>query len=347
VRVWLPAEGRTVELSTGERDAQRAEARGAQLAAELLSGKKAPPSPRRSACDRLSLGTVGANWLTAARGRLGDKTVAYYALLLDSHLSPAFPNLLDVTWESVRAYIDRRLSKVQAPTIRHELSVLRQCVEWAAEQRLIANPPNIPSVPKRAIGTDYHKRRRVKAEEYSPEEVHAFLEALPELSPEGFWVRARFEFQYETGLRSSTLDQLSVPEHWRRREAQLRLGKLVLKSRKAYVLPLTDRAREILERVAPREGLVFGAHDLRELVALAAEKSMPADKASRFAPIHLRSARASHLLDLGMPLSAVQGLLGHARASTTDRYLRTSQRATEEALRKFGLRGSGVARERR
>jgi len=339
VRIWLPHEGRTIELSTGERDPEKAHLRGAQLAAEQLAGKAPPPSPRSSTCERMSIVDAGAKWLEASSGRIGERTVGAYAQVINSHLAKTFESLLDVSHNSVRGYIDARLRVVQTPSVRHELSVLRQLTLWAAEQGLISEPPNVPGVPRGALGTAFERRRRVKADEYSPDEIRAFIAALPEQSLDGvFVVRARLELQYETALRSSTLDRLSVPEHWRPGERQLRLARMVLKSRRAYTLPLTDRAVEILTSLRVTSGLVFGWHDYTEYVRAAAEQAMPQDKAEKFAQIHLRSARATHLLEMGVPLGVVQQMLGHNRATTTDRYVRTSVRATEQALRKFGLR---------
>lgn len=338
VRVWLPEEHRTVELSTGESDPDRAESRGAQLAAELLAGSKAPPAPRRSTCDGLSTAVVAVDWLAACKGRLGELTVGAYALAVKSHLGKAFPSLLDVGYDSVKGYIDQRLKEVQPPTVRHELSVLRLLCEWAVEQHKLSRPPQIPGMPKRASGTAYSKPRRAKPDENSPDEIRAFLDALPERSALGYWVRPRFELQYETGLRSSTLDKLEVPKHWRPGARELRLEKMVLKNRRAYTLPLTDRAVAILKRVAPKTGIVFGKHDLREFTEAAAEAALPEGKADRFAPIHLRSAFITHLLDQGAPLTVAQGAAGHARPSTTDRYSRTSERKVAEGLRKLGRR---------
>ncbi len=278
------------------------------------------------------------DWLAAVGGRLGELTVGGYALAVKSHLAKAFPSLLDVGYDSVRGYIDQRLKAVQPQTVRHELSVLRMLCEWAVEQHKLARPPQIPGIPKRAGGTAYAKPRRVKPDENSQEEIRAFLGSLPERSARGYWVRPRFEFQYEAGLRSSTVDKLSVPQHWRPGARELRLEKMVLKSRKPYVLPLTDRAVEILKRVAPKQGIVFGKHDLREFTEAAAEAALPAGKADRFAPIHLRSAFITHLLDQGAPLTVAQGAAGHARPSTTDRYSRTSERKVAEGLRKLGRR---------
>jgi hypothetical protein len=79
----------------------------------------------------------------------------------------------------------------------------------------------LPALPSRAIGTPHHQRRRGRATEVSVEETRALIDALPMWSsPRNaarFPVKPRFVVAYETTLRPSTLDALSVPEHYARR----------------------------------------------------------------------------------------------------------------------------------
>jgi site-specific recombinase XerC len=184
--------------------------------------------------------------------------------------------------------------------------------------------------------------------------VRAIIAALPELSSSRklktqYPIRARFLVAYETGLRPSTLDALSVPEHYHRGSRLLVLSNDVDKSRWGRELPLSTRARKALDAVAPESGPIFGRHDYRERLDEAARKVLPPAVADRFAGAHFRSAMITHILEQTGNLAGVQYLAGHKQAKTTGGYARPSLRAAEAALEAFQGRSSnsGDARRRR
>jgi site-specific recombinase XerD len=284
----------------------------------------------------LSTEQLGAEWLLAMQGVLDPKTIAMYSLYVTTHLAPAFPSLLDVTTESVRAYQKRRLSKVQASSIRHELSCLRCLIRWAYESEKIADEIAVPGLPKRVRGTRYHKRRRAKPAELSPEEIEAFLRALPTKVKRTGYVRPRFVVAYEMGIRPATLDKLSVPEHWTPGSDWIVLSPETMKGREESRKRLTRRAKEALELAAPEDGgLVFGHHDYSWHVEKAA-KVLAQEKAATFTGAHLRSAAITHFLEGGASLPAAQAFADHKRATTTDRYVRASERSLEAELARQG-----------
>lgn len=134
----------------------------------------------------------------------------------------------------------------------------------------------VPKLPRRATGTPYHQRRRCAAFEVSPEQTRNVIHALPEWSTSGkvvrFAIRARFILAYETSLRPSTFDRICAPEHYRSGADRLHLTADTDKARFTRDVPLTKRARRVLdyllralerEHGAPYEGLLFGHHDYR------------------------------------------------------------------------------------
>jgi len=81
-------------------------------------------------------------------------------------------------------------------------------------------------------------------------------------------VRARCELLYETGLRPTTVDALSVPEHWEPGAKVLTITAAIDKEGYSREVPLTTRAMAILRRCAPDQGVVFGRHRYDHFVYL-------------------------------------------------------------------------------
>jgi integrase len=227
---------------------------------------------------------------------------------------------------------------VRATTVRKELSALRGFVVWAQEQRLIG-ACEVPTVPKRATGKPHTQRRRVAAPAMGPDEIEVLLAALPEWSTSPrvppFPIRARFRVQYETGLRPALVSQLHVPTHYRKGAAHISITADLDKGRWVRRVPLSDAAREALDAVVPTRGTIFGHHDYREHLTKAAAVAFGegSERAELFAGAHLRSARATHWLDAGAPITGVQYQLGQRRLETTARYARASERAALEVVR--------------
>jgi integrase len=265
------------------------------------------------------------------------------------HWLDHWETLADVTDVTATDYRDKRLRKVQGTTVRKELGALRRFLSWCHARGHLPRAVNVPGVPSKTTGTKHTQRRRVAAPDLSPDECEAFLAALPEWSGskrvDRFAIRARFRVQYETGLRPSTIDGLSVPEHYSPGAATLRITSEIDKTRSARDVPLTAAAIEALDATIaglparpdgkPYRGPIFGSHEYREHVADAAGKALSPAAAGVFTGAHLRSARLTHLLERTGNVAGVQHLAGHADTRSTSRYLRPTFRAAVAALESF------------
>jgi integrase len=260
----------------------------------------------------------------------------------------------DVTHERCIAYMHKRLKEVLATSVKKELAAMRSFVAFLHDSGLADHEASaiVPRLPKRAAGVAFGKRRRVAAPPLSPEHVRRLVRALPEWSNvqngiEAFPVRARFLVQYETSLRPSTLSRLRVPTHYREGSEVLRLTTDTDKARYARDVPLTKRARRVLDHVVRQldrkhkaaghsgtyEGEIFGVHDYRKHIARAAKLALPRELAEIFCGAHLRSARITHLLERPRAsLPGVQYLAGHKQTGTTARYVKPSFRAAKDVL---------------
>jgi integrase len=337
VRFWW--RGRDIERSTGTADPERAASEAARIYAREVSR----PEQRRPAQVRAvgELEESVTRWLDSLIPTHDAGTVGCYLDYARSHWFPFFPGMHSLTDAECDRYMRARLSAVQATTVKKELSALRGFTSWATAKRLIG-PVVVPTVPKRSTGATYRNengetvRRRAAAIPISPKEARAILAGLDEWSTSKkvaeFPIRARFEVQYETGLRPELIDLLSVPEHYRKRATHLRIPGELDKARQARRVPLSAAARKALDRICPEKGLIFGHHDYREHLKLAAADVLPAERAELFCGAHLRSARITHWLDEGAPLTGVMRLVGHTRLETTAKYVRASDKIAEQIV---------------
>jgi integrase len=261
-----------------------------------------------------------------------------------SHWVPFFEDALsNLTAEQIDEYTTERLSKVLAATVRKEHSGLRGLIAWAsAPERGLMPFVEVPSLPKKAVGTKPERRTRSAAIEISPAEAKKILSLLPEWSSspsvadKPHPIRARFIVQYETGLRPELIDRLSVPEHYRRGSKAITITRELDKNRWARPVPLSAAARKALDRVLPKDGVIFGNHRYETPLRRAARLAMPKDpeRAKLFTGAHLRSARVTHWIDEGAPLTGIQYLVGHKHLETTAKYVRPSERAALSVLKR-------------
>lgn len=105
------------------------------------------------------------------------------------------------------------------------------------------------------------------------------------------------------------------------------------KARYAREVPLTARAREVLDELCPAEGIIFPKftwrHPLRT-AALAA--GLEPDRASQVKPYDFRHSVATELAERSGNLLGVGYLLGHRHATTTNQYVHARRRAAESVL---------------
>lgn len=335
VRFWHG--GREYKRSTGTRDPVAAGKEAARIYADVVQREPERPRERRPV-GAARFEELIAAWLVSLQGSLDPRTIECYEDYAWSHWEPHFGAIHHVTDGMCVEYARLRLGKVRASTVRKELSALRRFGAWLFERGALPRELMVPSIPKRAQGTPYAKdgkpvKRRTAAPELAPEQTEKLIALLPEWSRSKkvnrFPIRARFLVQYDAGLRSEVLDVLSVPEHWAKGQTYIELPPEDDKSGVGRRIYLRARTVKALAKVAPKRGLIFGRHNYRRHIALAASKALPPRLASRFTAVHLRSAAATHWLDDGAPLTAVQHQLGHKHTSTTARYIRPSERAAK------------------
>ena len=155
--------------------------------------------------------------------------------------------------------------------------------------------------------------------------------------------RAILDLMYGSGLRVSEVASLTLDRVDLRRGRVLVLGK----GSKERDLPLSDPTRDALmawiRRGRPilaadsqpalflnRKNDQLGVRDIRRLVGRYGGAALAG---RRVTPHTLRHSFATHLLEGGADIRAVQELLGHASVATTQRYTHVSRARLFEAYR--------------
>lgn len=311
-----------------KREREAAEREGRRIYAQAVTGQRR----RRIAGSSTPLEELVDAWLIELPTR--PVTRQQYENYATAHWLTRWTSVRDLTSPRVETYVRRRLSEVRGKSVRNEVSALRQFCKWLVSQGHLSELPKFPEVKASVTGTPFPVRRRTRAPELSKAEVAAVIRKLPEHPKRGTWpVRARAEFAYATGLRPTTLEKLRTPDNYRHGAAELILTDEDDKEMYGRTVPLSAEARKAIDRVCPKKpGPIFGRHRLMVYMHEAAAKALPPDKARIFTAQHLRSARATHWLDDGGAITAVQYLLGHRHTSTTARYVRPSLAAARKLV---------------
>ncbi|WCT72277.1 tyrosine recombinase [Sphingomonas naphthae] len=207
-------------------------------------------------------------------------------------------------------------------TVSRKASALRRFFGFLAEEGLRADDPS-DALPRPGAG-----RPLPKILGHSDvDRLFAEIEdrRARDETPQTLRLSAFIELLYGSGLRASEL--VSLPRHAFRRDQPF----LILRGKggRERLVPVSDRARAAVAawaaHVAEDQPWLFPSGKshmsrvrLFQLVkALAADAGVPPDRVS---PHVLRHAFATHLLEGGADLRALQTMLGHADIATTEIY---------------------------
>ena len=227
----------------------------------------------------------------------------------------------------LQAYFADRHPVTRATSANRRLTVFRRFFHWALRERYIATDPTLRLLAAR------QPARMPKT--LSEAQIDALLRAPDVDDPLGLRDRAMLELMYASGLRVSELVQLRTV-HMSQGDAVLRI---LGKGSKERLVPFGQEAGVWLERyLAQSRPVLLGPRQSEALFVTAAgpkpgtgmSRVMFWNLVKRYAllagitaplsPHTLRHAFATHLLNHGADLRAVQLLLGHADIATTTIY---------------------------
>jgi len=244
---------------------------------------------------------------------------------------------------AVRSYLaSLHRARLASRSLARHLSTLRSFFRWACrEGHLEKNParalpsPRLPRTLPRAM-TLPDTERLLTAEEDGP---------FPERD------RALFELLYATGLRVSEAAGLDLEDV----DFTARVLRVVGKGNKERIAPFGEEAGDALAAYLPARGErrrgsraaeadddgepLFvnsrgGRLTTRSMARLLKRRLRAAGLPAEISPHALRHSFATHLLEAGADLRAIQELLGHASLSTTQKYTHLDAARLKEVYRR-------------
>lgn len=246
-------------------------------------------------------------------------------------------------------FVNARMRQVAKDTVVKEVGQLFQFLAWLRhDKKAITKVPPRPEYRAKDYGTRVGPQRDepVKLDDVTALKIITLLPeyAHSQKTGETFSCRDMMRFAFETGLRPSTVGRLSVPEHWSKGKDALKITADIDKGRnadmkgKARFVPLTKVALRILEKWAQAKGPIFGmqrngrARDIREQWKRAAKEVLGQEEGERCAPYDLRHGANFRMAELGVSIGGRMHMMGHSKASTNDRYMRSSQKSAIDGI---------------
>jgi integrase/recombinase XerC len=269
--------------------------------------------------------------------------------------------------EALRGFLGQlHKQKLSRSTAARKLAAARTFLRYLRREGLIDDDPgSLVGTPKRDIRMPAH---------LSESEMLALLDAPAGDTPLSRRDRAILELFYASGLRLGELTGLDVDDV----NLSARMVRVLGKGRKERIIPFNDSsAKAIRVYLNDREGLLRrvrlqadrredsvrnsrreplfvnyrgGRLTVRSVDRLVRRYVAASSARMGISPHALRHSFATHLLQRGADLRAIQELLGHASLSTTQRYTHVNAAQLLEVYRKSHPRaksanGSSRSRE--
>lgn len=228
--------------------------------------------------------------------------------------------------------------RLKPRSISRTLISIRQFFKFLLTEKFIESDPTfLIRVPK---------TKRVLPDVLSLEDVERLLSSPVESSSEGIRDKSMLEVLYATGIRVSELVELGL------NDVNFELGYIVAygKGSKERIVPIGEKAkdklREYLDISRPkllksrtsvnlfvtRLGKKMTRQGFWKIIKIYSRKS---GITKRISPHTLRHSFATHLLERGADLRAIQIMLGHSDISTTQIYTHVERERLKEVHKKY------------
>ena len=259
--------------------------------------------------------------------KLSDNTLQSYKrdiIQYQNYLEENGINYAKVSKEDIKAYLNylKQIGK-KPSTISRNLASIRSFYQYSKRNKKIKNDPTedvqSPKIEKRVPSV------------LTAQEVELLLEQPKDVDLKGTRDKAMLEFAYATGMRVTEIINLNIEDvnlegeyvicRVGSKQRNIPLGSLSLKALKEYI----DEARPILIRNEKEKALFVNVNGQRltrqgfwKIVKYYKEQ---AHITKDITPHVLRHSFATHLLQNGADLKAIQTMLGHSDISSTQVYM--------------------------
>ncbi|MGE6629448.1 site-specific tyrosine recombinase XerD [Bacillus sp. NPDC077027] len=283
------------------------------------------------------------HFLTVERG-LSQNTIVSYKRDLKSYLSflttnEQLTNIKDVTRIHIIHYVKHLMDegKSSKTSVRH-LSSIRSFHQFLLREKVTENDPS--------WNIEAQKTERKLPKVLSLEEVEQLLDTPKQKTPFDYRDKAMLELLYATGIRVSEMLDLTLSD------VHLTMGfvRCFGKGRKERIVPIGEAAAFAIEaylqkgrgkllKKQPADALFLNHHGKKmsrqgfwkNLKKLALEAGIRKE----LTPHTLRHSFATHLLENGADLRAVQEMLGHADISTTQIYTHVTKTRLKDVYHRY------------
>ena len=272
--------------------------------------------------------------------KLSDNTLQSYQrdiLQFEEYVEENRINYAKITQEEMKAYL-KHLQEIgkKASTISRNLASLRSFYQYLIRVRKVKHDPTediqSPKVEKRVPSV------------LTSQEVELLLEQPKNVDLKGARDKAMLEFAYATGMRvteiiSLNVEDVNVEEGYvtckqGAKQRNIPLGSLSLKALKEYM----NDARKVLIKNDKEKALFVNVNGRRltrqgfwKIVKYYKEQ---AHITKDITPHVLRHSFATHLLQNGADLKAIQTMLGHSDISSTQVYMQFQDPGLKDVYQK-------------
>lgn len=246
----------------------------------------------------------------------------------------------EVTREHIIAFMRYMMENGKSSkTIARHVASIRSFHQFLLREHIVDKDPSVH------IETPQVERTLPKV--LSPDEVEALLTAPDESTPFGKREKAMLELLYATGIRVTELMNLNVEDvHMTMgfvrcigkgdKERIVPMGKMASGALQKYI----EESRPKLLKRNQKEEALFLNHHGRRLTRqgfwkILKKLALSAQIEKELTPHTLRHSFATHLLENGADLRAVQEMLGHADISTTQIYTHVTKKRLKDVYNEF------------
>ena len=261
------------------------------------------------------------------------RDIVYYSKYIESNNL----NYAKIKEEDIKGYLEHLQSIGKKPsTISRCLASIRSFYQFLVRNKKVKEDPTLhiqsPKIEKRVPSV------------LTAQEVELLLNQPKDVDLKGTRDKAMLEFAYATGMRVTEIISLDIKDvkleegyvvcHSGSKERNIPLGTLSLKALKEYI----EEARPVLIRDEKVEALFVNVNGQRltrqgfwKIVKYYKEQ---AHITKDITPHVLRHSFATHLLQNGADLKAIQTMLGHSDISSTQVYMQFQDSGIKNVYKK-------------